>query len=108
MMNLNRYTKEDLVWIIKQMADICESAGNSLKIVVERLEIEKENNLLNEAERWKQISDDAWKQYCKLICGYACPDDIPTDKKMQMLELLKTSKMAERERARILLKATSY
>lgn len=68
-MDLKKYTKDDLIWIINRLCPT-PLGGTQLSRAVSDLEFEKENQRLAEADKNAHIAYDKRQQYLDLLKPY--------------------------------------
>lgn len=67
MMNLSKYTKADLIWIIKRLQIRCKY---DIERALNDLEYEKEKERISEAEKCYKLADKKRREYLEILEPY--------------------------------------
>lgn len=100
-MNLSRYTRNDLVWIIERLSIRCRF---DIECAMSDLAYEKEKRRIAEAETAGKVADDRRREYIELLRKYEGVKlkDIPLPILEQGQRLLDEANAAERRFSKLI------
>lgn len=67
MADLSKYTKADLLWILKRLSLRCR---HDIDVAINDLAYEKEKARLSEADRYRKVADAKRREYLDILAPY--------------------------------------
>jgi len=100
--NLEKYSKADLIWIIRRMTPLGDSW--ELMRAISDLECEKERQRLDEAEKIAKIAEEKRQAYIELLAPYDGKTiwDVPHEVLAKADKAIKEAEAADRKWNRLM------